>query len=79
MVDIRIIEVPFGWDCWAFEREVRKSDNMDKIKLIHVPSGTEYLVDAPPQVIDTQHATELRAKARIRFIHELHGESWLNL
>jgi hypothetical protein len=78
MADIQIISVPFGWSGYAPKRELSNPDNRSVVKLIHRPSGTTYSVAVPEQVISWAEAAEYRARARIRFIHELHGESWLN-
>lgn len=78
MVDIKIVEVPFCWAGFAPDREIGTRVNKNEIKLVHIPSGIQYVVEAPESVSNSIEAAELRAKARIQFIHELHGESWLN-
>lgn len=78
MVDIKIVQVPCGWRGMAPESEIGTSQNQKFITLIHVVSGSEYSVEVPETVADTKEATALRAKAKLRFIHELHGEAWLN-
>ena len=78
MVDIKIVEVPYGWFGFAPKSEIKEPGNNSLIKLIHVPSGTTYVVEVPSSVSDGAEAAEYRARAKIAFIHELHGESWLN-
>lgn len=78
MVDIVIVEVPYGWRGMAPEYETMSSHNCNLIKLTHVISGIHYSVAAPETVSSSKEAAELRAKAKIKFIHELHGESWLS-
>ena len=62
----------------APESEIGPLQNRKFITLIHVVSGIEYSVEAPTTVADAKEATELRAKAKLKFIQELHGEAWLN-
>jgi hypothetical protein len=78
MADIDIVSVPCGWAGYAPKRELGNPDNRSLIELIHHPSGTQYSVDVPVHVNSRAEASEYRARAKIRFIHELHGESWLN-
>lgn len=78
MVDIKIVEVPFCWSGFAPDGEIGARENRSEIKLVHIPSGIQYVVQAPESVSNSREAAELRAKAKIRFVHELHGESWLN-
>jgi hypothetical protein len=78
MVDIKIMQVPCGWRGMAPEREIGSSHNRNLITLIHIVSGTQYSVEVPETVADGKEVAELRAKAKIKFIHELHGQAWLN-
>lgn len=78
MVDIKITEVPCGWKGMAPEREIGSLHNRNLIKLTHIVSGIEYTTEVPETVTGSKESAELRAKARIKFIHELHGEAWLN-
>lgn len=78
MVDIKIMEVPYSWRGMAPEREIGLSNNRNLIKLIHIISGVQYSVESPEIVTSSREASELRAKAKIKFIHELHGEAWLD-
>ncbi len=76
MVDIKIMEVPYGWRGLASEGEIGSSLNLNLIKLTHTISGIEYSVEVPETVTGYEESAELRAKAKIKFIHELHGEAW---
>jgi hypothetical protein len=78
MVDIKILEVPYGWFGFVPKSVATKQENHNLIKLIHLPSGTENSIEVPASVRDKEEAAEYRAKTKISFIHELHGESWLN-
>jgi hypothetical protein len=78
MVEIKIVEVPYGWLGFASKNETSEPENHNFINLIHTPSGTKYTYKAPEKVNNSSEAAEYRAKAKITFIHELHGESWLN-
>lgn len=77
MIDIRILGVPYSWREFV-AGEVGSSDNTENIMLIHEPTGISYRVKAPQTIDSGLEAATLRAKAKLKFIHELHGESWLN-
>lgn len=78
MVDIKILEVPFSWAEYVPVGELVSSKNRGEIRLVHVPSGTLYTVPVPAFVGSAVEATKMRAMAKLRFIHELQGEGWLN-
>ena len=78
MVDLKIVEVPYGWFGFAPKNELNEPGNHNLIKLIHMPSGATYAVEVPTSESDAAETAEYRARAKISFIHELHGESWLN-
>lgn len=78
MVDIQIIEVPYTWSGFSAKRELTNSENTSKIKLTHRPTGIVYEVGVKKLVSSYQEAQELRARAKLIFIHELHGRPDLN-
>lgn len=78
MVDIKIVEVPYSWREFVVSREIGSHENLELIKLIHEPTGIPYTVSVKENVSGGKEVAELRAKAKLEFIHELHGESWIN-
>tara|TARA_B100001540_G_scaffold225559_1_gene199750 strand:+ start:61 stop:312 length:252 start_codon:yes stop_codon:yes gene_type:complete len=74
MVEIRILKVPYSWKGIAPKNETVAEDNIDKIVLVHEPSGTEFVVSANAEPLSKSEVMKCRAEAKLEFIHKLHGE-----
>ena len=77
MVDIQIIEVPYQWRGLATSSEIVSAENSSFIKLIHKPTGILYRFEVEADGLGATEVAEYRAKAKLAFIHELHGETEL--
>jgi hypothetical protein len=78
MVDIRIVEVPHHWEDKVPAKEIGPEDNRNVICLVHEPTGITYRVEVDPNISEPQVIAKKRAEAKLEFIHQLHGESWLS-
>jgi len=77
MVDIQIVEVPYQWKGLAPSGEIGSAENLSFIKLIHKPTGIQYRFEVEADGLGVAEVAECRAKAKLAFIHELHGETEL--
>lgn len=77
MADITIIEVPHQWRGLAPLDEIGLAENSNLIKLIHKPTGIQYCFEVEADGLGKDEVAECRAKAKLAFIHELHGEAEL--
>lgn len=75
MVEIHIIEVPYQWKGMAPSAEIGSAENSRFIKLVHKPTGIQYSFEVEADGLGTAEVAECRAKAKLAFIHELHGET----
>jgi len=75
MVDIQIIEVPCQCKGLAPSNEIGPADNLSLIMLIHKPTGIQYRFEVEADGLGVAEVAECRAKAKLAFIHELHGET----
>ena len=75
MVDIRIVKVPYAWKGLVPKSETATEDNIDKIILVHEPSGTKFEVSASSEQLSRAEVAKRRAEAKLTFIHKLHGFS----
>lgn len=78
MVDIRIVEVPYQWEGKVPVKEIGSAGNRNVICLVHEPTGITYQVEVDPNISEPQEVARKRAEAKLEFIHQLHGESWLS-
>lgn len=59
----------------APEQEIGSEENAGFIILIHDPSGIQYRVEADGNVTHREQIASLRAKAKLAFMRELHGDA----
>ncbi len=78
LAEIVILEVPFSWNGGVPEREIGSKENTQFIRLVHTPSDTQFDVEVSDQLRSRGDITDARAKAKLKFIHALHGQDWLN-
>ncbi len=70
MVVIQIVEVPHQWKGIVPDREIGSSNNSGQIKLVHVPTGVDFVVRVTSYVSNRKEASTLRAQAKLEFIPE---------